>query len=95
LNPEAPKIPCVDGYQVSGTVDAVASGVNESIARAPDALLLIRGGKISIDTLRNRPGWSSLPAIQAGKVYFVDNGIQVPSPVAIDALEEMAREFHP
>jgi iron complex transport system substrate-binding protein len=65
------------------------------IARAPEALLLIRGGKVSIDTLKNRPGWSSLPAIQNGKVYYVDSGIQEPSPVAIDALEELAREFHP
>ena len=65
------------------------------IARSPDALLLIRGGKISIDMLQNRPGWSSLPVIQAGKVYYVDSGIQDPSPVAINALEELAREFHP
>jgi iron complex transport system substrate-binding protein len=65
------------------------------IARAPEALLLIRGGKVSLETLRKRPGWSSLPAIQKGKVYYVDNGIQEPSPVAIDALEELAREFHP
>jgi ABC-type Fe3+-hydroxamate transport system substrate-binding protein len=65
------------------------------IARAPDALLLIRGGKISIGMLQNRPGWSSLPVIQAGKVYYVDSGIQDPSPIAINALEELAREFHP
>jgi ABC-type Fe3+-hydroxamate transport system substrate-binding protein len=65
------------------------------VTRAPDALVLIRGGKISIEMLRNRPGWSSLPAIQANKVYYVDTGIQEPSPVAIDALEELAREFHP
>lgn len=65
------------------------------IARAPEALLLIRGGKVSVDTLRNRPGWSSLSAIQKGTVYYVDSGIQEPSPVAIDALEELAKEFHP
>jgi ABC-type Fe3+-hydroxamate transport system substrate-binding protein len=65
------------------------------IARAPQALLLIRGGKVSIDTLQKRPGWSSLPAIQKGNVYYVESGIQEPSPVAIDALEELAREFHP
>ena len=65
------------------------------ITRAPDSLLLIRGGKISIDTLQKRPGWSSLPAVQAGKVYYVDSGIQDPSPVAINALEELAKEFHP
>ncbi len=65
------------------------------ITRAPEALLLIRGGKIDISVLQNRPGWSSLPAIQTGKIYYVENGIQNPSPVAIDALEELAKEFHP
>jgi iron complex transport system substrate-binding protein len=65
------------------------------IARAPDALLLVRGGKVNIEALRNRPGWGNLAAIQGGKVYYVDEGIEDPSPVAINALEEMAREFHP
>jgi ABC-type Fe3+-hydroxamate transport system substrate-binding protein len=65
------------------------------VTRAPEALVLIRGAKISVEMLRKQPGWSSLPAIQAGKVYYVDSGIQEPSPVAIDALEEIAREFHP
>jgi len=65
------------------------------IARAPDALLLIRNGKISLDVLQSRPGWSSLTAVQKNKIYYVDGGIQEPSPVAIDALEELAREFHP
>jgi ABC-type Fe3+-hydroxamate transport system substrate-binding protein len=65
------------------------------VTRAPEALVLIRGGKISIGMLQKRPGWSSLPAIRSGKVYYVDTGIQEPSPVAIDALEELAREFHP
>jgi ABC-type Fe3+-hydroxamate transport system substrate-binding protein len=65
------------------------------IARAPDALVLFRDGKISIGMLQQRPGWSSLAAVRKGKVYYVDGGIQDPSPVAIDALEELAREFHP
>jgi ABC-type Fe3+-hydroxamate transport system substrate-binding protein len=65
------------------------------LSRAPDALLLVRGGKVTLSAVQNRPGWSSLRAVQEGKVYIVGSGIQDPSPVAIDALEEMAREFHP
>jgi iron complex transport system substrate-binding protein len=65
------------------------------ITRAPEALLLIRDGKVNIETLQKLPGWSSLAAIQARKVYYVDKGIEDPSPVAISALEEMAREVHP
>lgn len=65
------------------------------IARAPEALVLIRGGKISLSILQSRPGWNALRAIQAGKIYYVSAAIQEPSPVAIDALEEMAKQFHP
>jgi ABC-type Fe3+-hydroxamate transport system substrate-binding protein len=65
------------------------------IARNPDALLLVRGGKMSMKGLSARPGWSSLRAIQAGKVYFIDDRIDLPSPVAFDALEDLARQFHP
>jgi iron complex transport system substrate-binding protein len=65
------------------------------VTRAPEALVLIRGGKISIEMLQKLPGWTSLPAVQSAKVYYVDTGIQEPGPVAIDALEELAREFHP
>jgi ABC-type Fe3+-hydroxamate transport system substrate-binding protein len=77
------------------TADWPQISLEAVITRAPDSLLLIRGGKIDIGMLQKRPGWSTLPAVQAGKVYYVDSGIQVPSPVAINALEELAKEFHP
>jgi iron complex transport system substrate-binding protein len=63
--------------------------------RSPEALLLVRGGKVSLDVLKDRPGWSALPAVQTRRVYYVDDRINFPSPVAIDALEDLAREFHP
>lgn len=65
------------------------------IARAPQALLMMRGGKITPDILRTRPGWDTLPAVRSGRVYYVDKRVNFPSPVAIDALEDLARQFHP
>lgn len=65
------------------------------IARAPEALLMMRGGKITPELLRTRPGWESLPAVRTGRVYFVDKRVNFPSPVAIDALEDLAKQFHP
>jgi iron complex transport system substrate-binding protein len=65
------------------------------LSRAPDALLLVRGGKTTMQVLQSRPGWSSMAAIQAHRAYYVDDRINFPSPVAIDALEELAKQFHP
>jgi ABC-type Fe3+-hydroxamate transport system substrate-binding protein len=65
------------------------------LARAPQALLLVRGSKMSLDVIRNRPGWGEIPAIRNNRVYYVSDEIDYPSPIAFDALEEMAKEFHP
>ena len=65
------------------------------VARAPEALLLVRGGRITLDILKDRPGWNALPAIRERRVYFVDKRVEFPSPIAIDALEDLAKQFHP
>lgn len=65
------------------------------VARAPQALLMMRGGHITLDSLKDKPGWSVLPAVRAGRVYYMDKRMDFPSPVAIDALEDLARQFHP
>jgi iron complex transport system substrate-binding protein len=65
------------------------------LARTPEALLLIRGSKMSMDRIREQPGWADLPAVKNNRVYYVDDRIDLPSPVAFDALEELAKQFHP
>lgn len=65
------------------------------VARSPEAIVLVRGGKMSLNVLKDRPGWRSMPAIQSAKVFYVDDRVDLISPVAIDALEAMAKEFHP
>jgi iron complex transport system substrate-binding protein len=65
------------------------------LSRTPDALLLVRGGKTTMEVLESRPGWNSLAAIRSHRVYYVDDRINFPSPVAIDALEDLAKQFHP
>lgn len=65
------------------------------LQRAPEALLLVRGGKTTLAVLKDRPGWNTLSAVRSQRVYYVDDRINFPSPVAIDALEDLARQFHP
>jgi len=65
------------------------------LERAPDALLLVRDGKTTLQVLQDRPGWSSMTAIKERHAYYVDDRINFASPVAIDALEDLAKQFHP
>lgn len=65
------------------------------IARHPDALLLIRGSKISVADLAGRPGWQAMSAVREGRVYYVDKRIELPSPAAIYAMEDLAKQLHP
>jgi iron complex transport system substrate-binding protein len=68
----------------------------ESIVnRQPDAILFIKGSKLTAEELKTRPGWEHVKAVQQGRVYYVDDRIQYPSPVAFDALEDLAKQFHP
>jgi iron complex transport system substrate-binding protein len=65
------------------------------VARHPDALLLIKGSKVSLAELSGRPGWQGLSAVREGRVFFVDKRIDLPSPAAIYAMEELAKQLHP
>lgn len=65
------------------------------VAHQPEAILLVKGSKMSLKDLTTRPGWDSLTAVKKGRVYYVGNRIEFPSPVAFDAMEELAKEFHP
>lgn len=65
------------------------------VSRQPDALLFIKGSKLTAEALKIRPGWENVTVVQQGRVYYVDDRIQYPSPVAFDALEDLAKQFHP
>jgi ABC-type Fe3+-hydroxamate transport system substrate-binding protein len=65
------------------------------VARAPQALLLLRGGGVSFEDLERRTEWRSLPAVRDHRVYWADETLHLSSPSAIDGLEELARQFHP
>jgi iron complex transport system substrate-binding protein len=65
------------------------------VTLAPKHFLLVRDGRVFFNDLAKRPGWNILPAIKNRSVYYTDDRLYSPSPVAIDALEDLAKEFHP
>ncbi|HWF12715.1 MAG TPA: cobalamin-binding protein [Candidatus Acidoferrales bacterium] len=48
-----------------------------------------------IETLRTRPGWKSLTAIQQGNIIVISDAINRPAPRMVDAIEQLARALHP
>jgi ABC-type Fe3+-hydroxamate transport system substrate-binding protein len=65
------------------------------LARAPEAMVLVRGSRMSVEAVRTRPGWVTMPAVKNNRIYYVDDRIESPSPIAFDALEDLAKQFHP
>ncbi len=65
------------------------------VAQAPESILMVRGAKMSFDDLAKRPEWRGIAAIRAHRVFYTDERLYSPSPIAIDALEDLAAQFHP
>jgi len=69
--------------------------LDDVLARAPDALVLVREGRMSVKVLPTRPGWITMAAVKNNRIYWIDDRIEHSSPVAFDALEDLAKQFHP
>ncbi len=72
----------------------------EEIVRLQPEVLVFAGAHAAdtqhdIDALRARPGWRSLEALRHGKIVIVSDAINRPAPRMVDAIEQLARAFHP
>lgn len=65
------------------------------VARQPQALILMKNSKMTLDALLQMPGWKELPAVAQRRVYYTDERMELPSPVLFDAMEDLARQLHP
>lgn len=74
--------------------DWLQMNVETILARKPDYILLMKQGPVSLQDLRHSAGWSSMEAVQRGRLIVLDNRIQVPAPVAFEGLEDFARQLH-
>jgi ABC-type Fe3+-hydroxamate transport system substrate-binding protein len=69
--------------------------LDDVLKRAPDALVLVGEGRMSVKDLATRPGWINLSAVKNKRIYWTDDRIEHTSPVAFDALEDLAKQLHP
>lgn len=63
------------------------------IPRKPDFILVLQDSPFGLNEMRQHPGWNALEAVRKGRVLRVDDRLQYPSPVALDALESFARQL--
>ena len=83
-------------------LDYFQSSAEAVIDRNPDVILLPSqmgsGGPfwVSLDAVKARPGWNSISAVQDDRLYPVDGDIIARAgPRVADAIEALARYFHP
>lgn len=72
-----------------------AFSVESAVALAPDIILTTRDNGALPEKLLADPAWASVPAVRAGKVFLVGDGIVRPGPSVVDGIEEIAARLHP
>jgi iron complex transport system substrate-binding protein len=70
--------------------------LEEVLRRNPDWLLLPAKGHqpISLADLERRPGWDRVDAVRRHRVIYYDERLDHSSPLAFDALEDLAKQLH-
>ncbi|MEX2227013.1 MAG: helical backbone metal receptor [Dehalococcoidia bacterium] len=67
------------------------------IAANPDVIVLAdEAFGVTIDSVRARPGWDAIAAVQNDRIYAINPDIiSRPGPRIVDALEQLARDLYP
>lgn len=71
--------------------------IEQLLVKNPDIIILgdFAYG-VTIDSLKQRAGWSALKAVKNNRIFtFDDNTVSRPGPRLVDGLETMAKLFHP
>jgi iron complex transport system substrate-binding protein len=74
--------------------DWLQMNIEAVLPRKPDYIVVMKTGPVTLKDMQQRAGWSSLEAVQRGRIIVADDRIQVPGPVAFDGLEDLARQIH-
>jgi len=73
--------------------------IEEVLRQNPDYLVFSgthpEDPQSTIRDLSKRPGWRSLPAVEAQRFAVVSDALSRPAPRIVDAIEDLARQLHP
>jgi len=69
--------------------------LEQVLVKDPDVILTVEHKGDPIPDLRKMAGWKDLRAVKEGRVYFLSEFLQHPSPLFVDGVEELARKLHP
>jgi iron complex transport system substrate-binding protein len=78
----------------------MATSSEEVIVSNPEIIIIAKGAMseacgLTPETIRDRPGWSEIDAVQNNQIYEIDERLLLPGPAMIDGLESMAEILHP
>jgi iron complex transport system substrate-binding protein len=78
----------------------MATSTEEVLMANPEIIIISKGSMaiacgLSPETIRKRPGWSEIYAVQNDQIYEMDERLLIPGPEIMESLEELARIIHP
>jgi iron complex transport system substrate-binding protein len=78
----------------------IATSSEEVIVSNPEIIIIAKGAMseaagLTPETIRNRPGWSEIYAVQNNQIYEIEERLLLPGPAMIDGLESIAEVLHP
>jgi iron complex transport system substrate-binding protein len=69
--------------------------LEQVLAQNPDVILTVKHSGKPVQDLRTIPGWAKLEAVRKGRVYFLSEVLQHPSPRFVEGIEELAHALYP
>ena len=78
----------------------IATSSEEVIVSNPEIIIIAKGAMsaaagLTPETIRNRPGWNEIDALQNNQIYEIDERLLLPGPAMIEGLESIAEIVHP
>jgi iron complex transport system substrate-binding protein len=78
----------------------ISTSSEEVIVSNPEIIIIAKGAMseaagLTPETIRNRPGWSEIDALQNNQIYEIEERLLLPGPAMIEGLESIAEIVHP